>query len=215
VDAPPETLPAVASLLVHGAADQIAPLAPVQELARGAEGATLAIVDGGLHDVLNDQFHRSIAARLVTFLERVVKGAVVWDDTARPTVAPATRGVGRRAGLLHVSARLDYALRAVAALPSDPAAEPVRCETVARSKGIPLNSLVNLMIDLRRAGLVRSRRGCEGGYWLARPAAEITVADVARAVEGVIAPVPDEPIWSELGRAVTDFLENRNLESSP
>lgn len=211
----PATLPGVPTLLLHGAADRIASPAPVQDLARGTDQATLAVVEGGVHDVLNDRFHRSVAARLVTFLEEVGKGAVIRDDAA-PTSAPEApaRGRSRRSGPLHVSARLDYALRAVVALPSDPDAEPVRCETVARSRGIPLNSLVNLMIDLRRAGLVRSRRGCDGGYWLARPAGEITVADVVRAVEGEIAAVPDGPMWSDLGRAVTDFLTHRTLDDA-
>lgn len=211
----PAALPGVPTLLVHGTADRIAPLDAVVDLARGADGATLATVEGGVHDVLNDRFHRSVAARLVLFFEEVGKGAVVRDD-GPPPAAPAApaRGRSRRSGPLHVSARLDYALRAVAALPSDPDAEPVRCETVARSRSIPLNSLVNLMVDLRRAHLVRSRRGCDGGYWLARPAAEITVADVVRAVEGEIAAVPDGAIWSDLGRTVTDFLSHRTIEEA-
>jgi Rrf2 family protein len=211
----PAVLPDLPTLVLHGAADRVAPLAAVQVLARATPQATLAVVEGGVHDVLNDRFHRSVAARLVLFVEEVGKGAVVRDD-AGPVAAPApTRTRSRRSGPLHVSARLDYALRAVAELPADPAAEPVRCETVARARGIPLNSLVNLMVDLRRAGLVRSRRGCEGGYWLALPPAEITVADVVRAVEGEIAAIPDTPVWAELGRTVTEFLEHRTLESAP
>lgn len=80
MDVPPSALPAVPVLLLHGAADRIAPLAPVQELARGSEAATLAVVEGGVHDVLNDRFDRSVAAWLVTFLEEVGKGAVIRDD---------------------------------------------------------------------------------------------------------------------------------------
>ncbi|MDL5160119.1 Rrf2 family transcriptional regulator [Actinomycetospora termitidis] len=210
---PPDALPDVPTLVLHGAADRVAQLAPVQALAHAGAQATLAVVEGGVHDVLNDRFHRSVAARLVLFAEEVGKGAVVRDAPA-PAPAP-TRTRSRRSGPLHVSARLDYALRAVAELPDDPAAEPVRCETVARTRAIPLNSLVNLMVDLRRAGLVRSRRGCEGGYWLARPPAEITVADVVHAVEGEIASAPDTPVWAELTRTVTDFLATRTLESAP
>jgi Rrf2 family protein len=211
----PAALPDLPTLVVHGAADRVAPLTAVQVLARATPQATLAVVEGGVHDVLNDRFHRSVAARLVLFVEEIGKGSVVRDDTgADATPAPA-RTRSRRSGPLHVSARLDYALRAVAELPDDPDAEPMRCETVARVRSIPLNSLVNLMVDLRRAGLVRSRRGCEGGYWLALPPAEITVADVVRAVDGEIAAVPDTPVWAELGRTVTEFLETRTLESAP
>ncbi|TCK20947.1 Rrf2 family transcriptional regulator [Pseudonocardia endophytica] len=221
----PAALPDVPTLLLHGAADRVAPLAPVRELARAAPQAALAVVEGGVHDVLNDRFHRSVAARLVLFVEEIGKGARIVDDpngaadpaAAVPQAQPA-RGRSRRAAPLHVSARLDYALRTVAALPADARAEPVRCESVARTRGIPLNSLVNIMVDLRRAGLVRSRRGCEGGYWLARPAAEITVADVVRAVESEVAAVPDGPgteVWHDLGRAVTDFLEHRVLDHAP
>jgi Rrf2 family protein len=87
----------------------------------------------------------------------------------------------------------------------------VRCESIARARGIPLNSLVNLMIELRRLGLVRSHRGCEGGYWLARPASRITVAEVVRAVEGELvslhAECPESWLWHRLGQAVAEFLE--------
>src|SRR5581483_9143839 len=61
---------------------------------------------------------------------------------------------------------------------------------------IPLKFLENILSDLRHAGIVRSQRGVEGGYWLARPADQVVLADVIRAVEGPLANVrgtrPDE-----------------------
>jgi Rrf2 family protein len=66
---------------------------------------------------------------------------------------------------------------------------PVKAERLAQGQQIPLKFLENIMVDLRRAGLVRSQRGSEGGYWLARPASEIAIADVIRGVEGPLANV--------------------------
>jgi Rrf2 family protein len=66
---------------------------------------------------------------------------------------------------------------------------PVKGEVLAAAQGIPQKFLENILADLRHAGLVRTRRGVEGGYALTRPAAEIAVADVLRAVEGPLAAV--------------------------
>jgi Rrf2 family protein len=91
---------------------------------------------------------------------------------------------------MRITAKADYAVRAAAELA---AAEgdgvPVKGEQLARSQAIPKNFLENILTELRRAGIVRTRRGAEGGYQLARPAAEITVAEVLRAVEGPLAAV--------------------------
>ena len=65
--------------------------------------------------------------------------------------------------------------------------ELVKGEQLAKSQSIPQNFLENILTELRRAGIVRTRRGADGGYQLARPAVEITVADVLRAVEGPLA----------------------------
>src|SRR5256886_8541607 len=89
---------------------------------------------------------------------------------------------------VRVSAKADYALRAVIELASS-ADGPIKGERIAQAQEIPLKFLENILGDLRHAGIVRSQRGVEGGYWLARPAEEITVADVVRAVEGPIANV--------------------------
>jgi Rrf2 family protein len=89
---------------------------------------------------------------------------------------------------VRVSAKADYALRAVIELAAV-ADGPVKGERIAQAQAVPLKFLENILGDLRHAGLVRSQRGVEGGYWLARPADEITVAEVIRAVEGPIANV--------------------------
>jgi Rrf2 family protein len=203
----PEALPDVPTLVLHGEADPIAPVEAVRALAGRGEAEhrpSVAVVRDGVHDVLNDQFHRIVAARIVTFLEGVAKGAGFVEAGPREAVR------SRKAAPLHVSARLDYALRAIAELIVDEAG-PVRCEQIARTRDIPLNSLVNIMIQLRKAGLVSSRRGCEGGYTLARDAAGITLADVVRATEGAVATVPAGAPWGDLERTVREYLEERSV----
>ena len=90
---------------------------------------------------------------------------------------------------MRVSAKVDYALRALAELAAAPPGQPVKGEQLASTQEIPLNFLENILLELRRSELVASRRGADGGYWLGRPAAEISLADVVRAVEGPIASV--------------------------
>jgi Rrf2 family protein len=90
---------------------------------------------------------------------------------------------------VRVSAKADYALRAAAELAAAEGTGPVKGEQLARAQSIPPKFLENILLELRRAGLVQSQRGVEGGYWLARPAAEITLAEVIRAVEGPLANV--------------------------
>ena len=91
-------------------------------------------------------------------------------------------------GSMRVSAKVDYALRAVIEL-ATAGDGPVKGERIAQAQEIPLKFLENILGDLRQAGIVRSQRGVEGGYWLARPPEEISVADVVRTVEGPIANV--------------------------
>jgi Rrf2 family protein len=92
-------------------------------------------------------------------------------------------------GGVRVSAKADYALRACVELAAAAGTGHVKGERLAQAQEIPLKFLENILGELRQAGLVRSQRGVEGGYWLARPAAEITLADVIRAVEGPLANV--------------------------
>jgi Rrf2 family protein len=92
---------------------------------------------------------------------------------------------------VRVTAKVDYAVRAAIELAATGDGH-VKGEQIADAQGIPLKFLENILGELRQAGLVRSQRGAEGGYWLARSPEEITLAEVIRAVEGPIANVRGE-----------------------
>jgi Rrf2 family protein len=92
---------------------------------------------------------------------------------------------------MQISARAEYAVRALLALAANEA-ESATAQVLADSQSLPRKFLEAILSDLRRAGLVRSQRGAEGGYRLARGAAEITVGDVLRAVDGPLAGVRGE-----------------------
>ncbi|MFI6343912.1 RrF2 family transcriptional regulator [Streptomyces sp. NPDC050560] len=94
---------------------------------------------------------------------------------------------------MQISAKADYAVRALLELARAPA-RPLTCEAIASSQEIPFRFLKSVVGELRRAGLVRSQRGCEGGYWLGRPAAEITLLDVVLAVDGEVLSLRGEPL---------------------
>jgi Rrf2 family protein len=85
---------------------------------------------------------------------------------------------------MRVTAKADYAVRATIELAAGSQDSPRKVDEVAQAQGIPLSFLENILTQLRSAGIVRSQRGPEGGYWLARPPAEVTLAQVIRAVEG-------------------------------
>jgi len=89
---------------------------------------------------------------------------------------------------VRVSAKADYAIRAAVELAAA-GDGPVKGDRIAKAQSIPPNFLENILADLRNAGIVHSRRGAEGGYWLARPAEEVSLADVIRAVDGPLANV--------------------------
>lgn len=135
---------------------------------------------------------------------------------------------------MRISAKSDYAVRAAAELAAAQAAHDgprhtsawVKTEAVATSQGIPLAFLLNILAELRTAGLVQSRRGVEGGYRLARQASEITVADVIRAVDGPLANIagarPEEmtypgpaaslrDVWVALRATMRSVLESITL----
>ena len=93
---------------------------------------------------------------------------------------------------MRVSAKVDYAVRGLLELAvADDG--PVKGERIAQAQDIPLKFLENILIDLRHANIVRAQRGAEGGYWLARPANEVTLGEIIRAVEGPLASVRGEP----------------------
>lgn len=89
---------------------------------------------------------------------------------------------------MHITAKADYAVRTLLELAAAGGAAG-KAEALATAQKIPHKFLESVLADLRRADLVRSRRGPDGGYWLARPPAEISIADVIRAVEGPLASV--------------------------
>ena len=91
---------------------------------------------------------------------------------------------------MHISAKVDYAVRALLVLAAaDPSGPPVSGAAIARAQAVPGTFLEQILLDLRNAGLVESRRGNGGGYRLGRPAALISVADVVRVVDGPLAEV--------------------------
>ena len=88
---------------------------------------------------------------------------------------------------VHIPAKVDYAMRALLELTIRD--EPTNADTLAEAQQLPTKFLSAILSDLRRAGLITSRRGVDGGYQLARPAREISVADVMRAIDGPLAEV--------------------------
>ena len=125
---------------------------------------------------------------------------------------------------MRTTAKAYYAVRAAVELAA--AGDMVTAEHIAQATGIPHNFLENILGDLRRAGLVESRRGQAGGYLLAKPAEEISIADVIRAVEGPLANVrglsPDtldyegsaaklRDVWVALRASVRSVLEGVTL----
>lgn len=136
-------------------------------------------------------------------------GGRVWDDAG-----------------VYIPARVDYALRALLALAATPGGGPVKGEALARAQGVPVKFVENTLVDLRRAGVVASQRGPDGGYRLARPAGEIALADVFRALEGPLAEVrglrPEETcyegpaehlqdVWVAVRAALRMVLESVSL----
>lgn len=89
---------------------------------------------------------------------------------------------------MDISAKTDYAVRALLAL-AEHAPELVKVDVVVEEQGLPRKFVEAILGELRRAGLVRSQRGAEGGYALALPAREITIGAVMRAVDGPLAEV--------------------------
>src|SRR5947209_6702575 len=110
---------------------------------------------------------------------------------------------------MRVSAKVDYALRAMTELAT---ASPslVTGEQLATAQKIPPKFLESILAQLRNGGLVASQRGAEGGYRLAKPAEEISIADVIRELEGPIATVrgvrPDELEYAGAASGLRDIL---------
>jgi Rrf2 family protein len=127
---------------------------------------------------------------------------------------------------VRISAKADYAVRAALELAASADDGPVKGERLAEAQDIPLQFLEHILLELKHARLVQARRGAKGGYWLARPAEEITVADVIRAVEGPLANIhenaPEElhyagpaerlrDVWVAVRQGLRAVLENVTL----
>ncbi|MFF6777022.1 RrF2 family transcriptional regulator [Streptomyces sp. NPDC012637] len=127
---------------------------------------------------------------------------------------------------MRITARTDYAIRAMAELAGAPD-RPLKAEDIAGRQDIPVRFLFVVLGDLRQARLVASVRGPEGGYTLARPPAQITLADVIRAMDGPLvsvrdlkltgleyqgaaAPLPD--VWRAVRTSLRQVLEGTTLE---
>jgi Rrf2 family protein len=92
---------------------------------------------------------------------------------------------------MRISAKADYAVRAAVEMAAV-GDEPLKGERIAEAQDIPLQFLEHILLELKHARLVRARRGARGGYWLARPPEEITLASLIRAVEGPLANIQDQ-----------------------
>jgi len=128
---------------------------------------------------------------------------------------------------VQISAKTDYALRALCELAVQEADTALKADDIAAAHAIPRSFLDGILLELRRAGLVASRRGPVGGHRLARPAYAITVADVVRAMEGPLALVhgnrPEDlgyegsaaclqDVWVALRASVRGVLESTTIE---
>jgi Rrf2 family protein len=128
---------------------------------------------------------------------------------------------------MRISAKVDYAVRAAIELAVADEGQLTKADAIAQAQDIPPKFLENILGDLRQGGLVRSQRGAEGGYRLARPAAEITVADVIRVVEGPMASVrggrpedveyagnaePLRRVWIAVRQALREVNEHVTLD---
>ncbi|WP_406482868.1 RrF2 family transcriptional regulator [Streptomyces platensis] len=127
---------------------------------------------------------------------------------------------------MRISARADYAVRAALQLADARDAGPLKAEAIAQAQDIPHKFLEGILNDMRRGGLVQSRRGGNGGYRLARPAEAISIADVIRVVDGPLVSVrgvrPPElsytgparsllPLWIALRVNVREILDGVTL----
>jgi Rrf2 family protein len=126
---------------------------------------------------------------------------------------------------MYVSARTDYAVRAMLAIAADHS-DLVKAATLAAAQDIPLSFLQGILLDLRRAGLLHSHRGVDGGYALARPAGDITVGAVVRAVGGALTTVRGLPtatatyhgaasglrdVWVAVEEAIEGVVDQKTL----
>jgi Rrf2 family protein len=124
---------------------------------------------------------------------------------------------------MHVTARGEYAVRAVIAAAQRTTDRPVAATAVAQTEHIPLGFLYSIMTDLRRAGLITTYRGPTGGYRLARPAETITIGDVLRSVDDGVTQLGTAPaipirrgsgidrVWTSVRQAVAAIVDHTTI----
>jgi Rrf2 family protein len=127
---------------------------------------------------------------------------------------------------MKVSAKADYAVRAATELAATTSDRPMKAERISDAQGIPIKFLEAILLELKHANVVKSTRGADGGYALARPATEISIADVIRAVDGPLANVRGErpedtrykgsaenltKLWVAVRASLRDVLEQTSL----
>lgn len=125
-----------------------------------------------------------------------------------------------------MSAKAEYAVRAMVQLAAAPSGTLVKTDDLAQAQGIPPQFLVDILTNLRTDRLVRSHRGREGGYELARPGSTISIADVLRCIDGPLASVRDiglgdlpysgptlplTDLWRALRASMRSVLESTTL----
>ena len=117
---------------------------------------------------------------------------------------------------MNISVKGEYALQAIFDLASQPAGEPVRIADIARRQKIPQKFLEIILVGLKQAGFVESRRGAEGGYLLARAAESLTVGEVLRSIEGTQqgrsrsrrkTETPFTEMWRQVDCAVSEIID--------
>lgn len=122
---------------------------------------------------------------------------------------------------MKISSRCEYACRAVLELALNEGGQPLTAAAIAEKRNIPGKYLVHILIQLRRAGLVRSVRGSQGGYLLSKPPADITLLDIIQAIDGpILAPLPVEdnagkdlkPVWKHAAREIAKVLESYRIQ---
>jgi len=126
---------------------------------------------------------------------------------------------------MRISAKVDYAVRAALELAAA-GGDPIKGEAIADAQDIPLKFLENILGELKHTGIVASRRGAQGGYWLAKAPDAVSLADIVRAVEGPLATVrgqgpeslsykgeaePLQKIWIALRANIREVMEDTSL----
>jgi Rrf2 family protein len=126
---------------------------------------------------------------------------------------------------MRLTAKSEYGLMALVNLAQRGDGEPVSAREIAEAERIPIKFLEQLLVPLRKEGLVKARRGSHGGFTLGRPASAITVLEVVEALEGPLSPSPCDvgrdcprtsgcaaaPVWEKAGQALRDVLGSTTI----